>query len=128
MITVTSQRPFSTVDKGRWVVPDSGTQIELYQNSLSPDRGRSGYEIRLQGYRIVEKQTNQIVQPRKANKQQTKLNSTIGKFSFQLQLNDTSTTFKSTKCLRKLVMVRGRHYNFHRAIFHYDEFDGKKWK
>ena len=46
MITVTSRRPFSTVDKGWWAGPYSGPQIELYQISPPPDRGRSGYEIR----------------------------------------------------------------------------------
>ena len=45
MITVTSRRPFSTVDKGWWAGPYSGPQIELYQISPPPDRGRSGYEI-----------------------------------------------------------------------------------
>ena len=33
------------MDKGRWVVPYSGPQIELYQISLLADHGRSGYEI-----------------------------------------------------------------------------------
>ena len=41
MITVTS----STVEKGWWAGPYSGPQIELYQISPPPDRGRSGYEI-----------------------------------------------------------------------------------